>query len=249
MSATRFSPPVLDLAVRETALFEVALVVVLSAPEVLRGRDLGHDRAAVAPALLKSLLRLLRRLLLLRAVDEDDRTVLCPDVGPLLVERGGIVVLPEDVEKPIVRDARRIELHLDAFGVSGPAGADVLVRRVREGAARIADRRVDHARYLAERRLDPPETTRRERRLFGHGFEPPVVISVSSTPTALREFRNLAKVFHHVRLAVEIPAAKDGESDRLGERPPENGRRNVAGKTGDESSGRDRGPEEQHGVP
>src|SRR6266540_6450413 len=152
MSATRFSPPELDLAVRETALFEVALVVVLSAPEVLRGRELGHDRAAVAPALLESLLRLLRRLLLLRAVDEDDRTVLCPDVGTLPVGRGVIVVLPEDFEKSIVRDAHRIELHLDAFGVSGPAGADVLVRRVREGAARIADRRIDHARYLAERR-------------------------------------------------------------------------------------------------
>src|SRR5437762_12790670 len=77
----------------------------------------------------------------------------------------------------------------------------------------------------------------------------PRSFSISNTPITLREFRNPAEVFHHVRLAVEIPAAKQSEHRRLDERPPDNRPKDVAGSSARERRDRHRGPMEQHNVP
>src|SRR5689334_3919718 len=73
------------------ALLEVALVVLLGAPERGGGLDLGHDR--VAKALLRALDDLARGLGLLVRLGEDHRPVLPADVRALAVELRRVVDL------------------------------------------------------------------------------------------------------------------------------------------------------------
>src|SRR5262249_53816412 len=156
-----------DPAVRQAALFQVLLVVVLG-PVESRGRlDRGDDRAAVLSALFESVFRFSRGSLLLGRVKEDDRTVLLADVGALAVPRRGIVVLPEDLEKLLVRDLRGVVVHLDRLGVARRSGADVLVGRVLRPPALVADRGCENPLDLPEGRLDAPEASPRAA-CFGH---------------------------------------------------------------------------------
>src|SRR4029077_14242400 len=94
------------------------------------------------------------------------RSVLESNVGPLAVERCGVVHVPELVEQLLIRDLGRIVCDLDRLRVSGPSPADLLVRRVVDRAALVARNGLDHARHLVEEVLDPPETPAREYCLF-----------------------------------------------------------------------------------
>src|SRR5439155_5939628 len=175
-----------DLAVREAAFLEVSLVIVLGAPERRERRDLGDDRTAIAPAGLLPLAGSRGRFLLRGIVEEDRGSVLRPDVRTLPVLGGWIVIFPEHVEQPVVGDLFRIELDLDGLRVPRAIGADVLVSRVRPAAAGISDRRVEHARHLAERRLDPPETPGGESGFLAHSRGLPS--SSANTPGDLSRF-------------------------------------------------------------
>src|SRR5437773_2028776 len=138
-------------------LVEVALVVLLGAPELRRRYDLGHDR--LREVALHNNLRPEGLLLLLGIVGEDDRAVLVTEVGALAVECRRVVHVPEGVEQLRVRDPGRVVRDLDGFGVPGAARANLLVGHVVDVAALITRDGIDHARDLVEEVLDAPETS------------------------------------------------------------------------------------------
>src|SRR5207248_11642537 len=156
----------LDRAARAAALLEVLLVVVLGRPERLGGNDLRHDRLAV-PRLLALARRLGGRPLLL-VVEEHHRAVLVADVPALTVALRRGVLAPEDVEQRVGRDALGVIRHLDDLRVTRRVRADVLVGRLVECPALVADLGLRHAVDLPERRLDAPEAARSERCLLLH---------------------------------------------------------------------------------
>ena len=96
-----------------------------------------------------------------------------PDVVALAHALRRVVVLPERLEELLVGDPRRVERDLDDLGVAGPAGADLLVGRVRRVAAGVADGRGHDAGELPEVLLVAPEAAeaedRRSRVPSGHG--------------------------------------------------------------------------------
>src|SRR5215469_16074534 len=84
---------------------------------------------------------------------EDRRAVLAAEVEALAVAGGGIVDPPERLEQLPVADLGRVKPHLDRLG-----GADV----VRDMAAGVAHRSLQHPMDLAEGRLHTPKASRRE---------------------------------------------------------------------------------------
>jgi len=145
-------------------------MVFLGAVEGRRRLDGGDDRPAEA---LRRCERgdggLCLRLLLAR-VDEDHRTVLGAEVRSLAVEGGGIMVGEEDFEQPPIGDALRVEGDLHHLGMAGVAAAHIMVARLGEGAAGVADGGVAHPGQGAEDRLDAPEAAGTEGRDGAHGL-------------------------------------------------------------------------------
>src|ERR1700730_5546670 len=102
---------------------------------------------------------------------EDDRTILRADVRTLAVQRGGIVVRPENIEELLVAHERWIELDLHHFGMASLVRAHVFVSRILCCTAGVSDRRVRHAARGTKGCFHAPETTRAECRFFcRHGF-------------------------------------------------------------------------------
>src|SRR5215472_2550074 len=96
---------------------------------------------------------------------EDRGPVLGADVVALPHALGRVVRLPEHLEQIAVGDVLGVEHHPDRLGVTGAAGADFLVRRVRREPALIPDRGRDDAWRLPELPLRAPEAPERE---LGH---------------------------------------------------------------------------------
>ena len=90
-------------------------------------------------------------------VHEDAGAVLAAHVAELRVGGQRIDVAPEHVEELCVGDLAGVVHDLDRLGVAGLAGRDLLVRRVRRAAARVAGGGRDDAVQLVERRLHAPE--------------------------------------------------------------------------------------------
>jgi hypothetical protein len=95
---------------------EVPLVVLLCAPPLPRGRDLGDD-AALPPLLVGARGDVAGLGLLLGVVVEDGGAVLGPAVRALAVKGGGVVRLVEELEELAVGDLRGVKEDLDSFGV------------------------------------------------------------------------------------------------------------------------------------
>src|SRR5947209_11230743 len=102
-------------------------MILLRPQERRRRRDLGNERPAEAAAGLVLRFRRLGCDLLLGRVVEDGGAVLRAPIGGLAVERGWVVVGPEDVEELVVGDLGRVVLHFDDLGVAGAVSADVLI--------------------------------------------------------------------------------------------------------------------------
>ncbi len=128
---------------RQAAFFQVLLMIVFGGPEGLGGGYFGHD--GPGEALLRSFAGGLRFRFLLGRMEEDGAAVLGAYVRALAVQRGRVVIVPEDFQQVVVADHRGIERYFDYFGVAGAVGADVFVRRVVEFAAGVADLRRFHA--------------------------------------------------------------------------------------------------------
>src|SRR5690348_15883412 len=88
---------------------------------------------------------------------ENHRSILRADVGPLTIDRGRIVNLPEQLQELYVRDQPGIVFHLHHFGVAGLVRTDLTVSGMLEPAAHIARGRRDNAVELAEGGFHAPE--------------------------------------------------------------------------------------------
>ena len=143
-------------------------MVLLRAPEGLRGLDRGHDR--VAETLLGALHHAPRGLGLLVGVGEDHRAILIADVRPLAVELRRVVDLEVLLHQVLVVHLGGIEGDLANLDVAGGPAAHLLVGRVVDMAALVSDGGLDHAGKLLERRLDLPEAARAEGRHLGPGL-------------------------------------------------------------------------------
>src|SRR5438093_559976 len=82
------------------------------------------------------------------------------------VQLGRVVLVPEDVQELLVGDLLGVVRDVDHLCVSGRVRADVLIGRVVERAALVADLGLGDTVQLAERRLDAPETAGAERCLL-----------------------------------------------------------------------------------
>src|SRR5438105_15936682 len=81
---------------------------------------------------------------------KNHRAILRAYIGTLSIQRGRIVVRPENVEDLIVRYLGRIEFHLNNFGVAGLVAANIFVARILSVPACIPYGRRAYALKLAK---------------------------------------------------------------------------------------------------
>jgi uncharacterized membrane protein (UPF0127 family) len=91
-------------------------------------------------------------------VEEDGGAILSAHVRSLPVQRGGIVIVPENFEQVAVADYLGIEGDLDYFGVASAIRADIFVSGVVELSAGVADLRGFDARQAPKRAFYAPKT-------------------------------------------------------------------------------------------
>src|ERR1700683_4376647 len=103
------------MALREAALFEVLLMILLCSPELGR-RDNLRDDGPLETA-LDGVARGARFGFLFRRMKENHRTVLRADVRTLAILSGRIMVVPESFEQIVVADDRGVESDLHDFSV------------------------------------------------------------------------------------------------------------------------------------
>jgi acetolactate synthase regulatory subunit len=149
-------------------LREVLLVVILRVIERRGHEDLGRDGSisSFAQRALVTLQRSCRQLVLRIIEVVDARTVLRPAVVSLSHALGRVVALPEYLEEIVIGEPSGPIHDQNHLVVSGPAGADILVCRVRGLACGVAYRRCVHALRLPELSLGAPEAAQAEHRLF-----------------------------------------------------------------------------------
>src|SRR6185437_9751840 len=126
-------------------------------PEGGRGNDLRDDWLSEFAVLGQDLPGLLRKLLLFLVVVEDCGAILRAHIRALAIERGWVVVVPEDVEKSVVAHQRRVVLDLDHLCVSGGVAADLFIGRIWLGSAFVACGRGSNAGNILKGGLRPPE--------------------------------------------------------------------------------------------
>src|SRR2546421_1706134 len=178
---------------------EVVAMVLLRRVERPERLELGHNRIVphlAGPKLGHDALR--RRLLLGRMV-ENRRAVLRAHVAALTVQRRRVVNREEHVQQLVERHDGGIEADLHDLGVTGGAGAHVLVRRVGHTTPRIAGLDLLHALQLLERGFEAPEAPAGEGRDFAlwHRLFPGGVI------------RKLAHPARSFRAASAVPATRE----------------------------------------
>src|SRR5579884_2471830 len=103
-------------------------------------------------------------------MEEDNRSVLCADVGALPVQCCGIVHLPKQVQQLLVAHDSRVERELNDLGVTCAVSAHVVVRGIVQCSTLIAGRRIEDAGNLPEFSLNTPKTSCTEGRFFCHSF-------------------------------------------------------------------------------
>src|SRR2546421_5803640 len=136
-----------------------------------RGLDESHDRLFEAAAFVEVPLGSFGRGLLVGRMIKNHGPILIADIRSLAIQGSWIVVRPKNIQQLIVTHDRRIEFHLDDFGVAGCMTAHIFVGGVFGFATSITDASVDHARHGTKRRFDSPETACSESRfLCRHAF-------------------------------------------------------------------------------
>ena len=144
------------------ALLQVVLMIFFSVPERWSGFDLRHDWAIEPAALRQFFFRSVGGGLLFRGMIKNYRSILRSNIRALPVQRRGVMVRPENIQKVVIADLRRIELHFHDLGVSGFVGANILIRRIMLCSPRIPDAGGQNTFYVAECLFHSPETTRTE---------------------------------------------------------------------------------------
>ena len=138
-----------------TGLVVIILVVFFCRPERISLRNLSFNVVAFR---LKRLNKLSSYLFLFLVEIENRRAILRAYVRALAVKLCKIVRLEKQLCNLLVADYFRVERDLDGLGMAGFVGADLLVGRIRNMAARISDGCGDNAGYLIEIIFRSPET-------------------------------------------------------------------------------------------
>src|SRR5713101_3023931 len=89
---------------------------------------------------------------------KNHRAILRSNIRALPVQGRRIMVRPENVEKLIVTDLRRIEFHFYGLSVSGLIGADIFIGRILLCPPYVPDRCGQNALQIAESFFHSPET-------------------------------------------------------------------------------------------
>ena len=98
-------------------VMQIQLMIILGIPPSTRLKDLGCDRPALPPLLLRSLCNLLRLRFLLGVMVEDGRTVLGTTIHALPILSCRIMHFVEEFEEGGILDFFGIEDYLKRFGV------------------------------------------------------------------------------------------------------------------------------------
>lgn len=134
-------------------------MIIFRAVESGRWFDLGHDRLRKTATLVQADLRFFRRCALFGRMVENHGTILITNIGSLTIQRGRIMIRPEDIKELIVTNDRWIELHLHNFSMPGVVSAHIFVGWIFRRATRVSNGGVRHALYSPEGRFHPPKTT------------------------------------------------------------------------------------------
>ena len=89
---------------RLAAFLEVMLMIVFSAPERWSGFDLCDNWTIEPAALFKSFFRSIGGGLLLRGLIKNHRSILRANIGARPVQRCGVMVRPENIQKFVIAD-------------------------------------------------------------------------------------------------------------------------------------------------
>eukprot|EP00413_Alexandrium_margalefii_P000638 CAMPEP_0204517894 /NCGR_PEP_ID=MMETSP0661-20131031/3906_1 /ASSEMBLY_ACC=CAM_ASM_000606 /TAXON_ID=109239 /ORGANISM="Alexandrium margalefi, Strain AMGDE01CS-322" /LENGTH=354 /DNA_ID=CAMNT_0051523309 /DNA_START=35 /DNA_END=1099 /DNA_ORIENTATION=+ len=146
----------------------VLLMVVLRVEELWCRHDLRRDLvpAQTLESLLKDGLRLLGDPALLLGVVVDSGSVLRPPVVALLVQRGGVMALPEDLQQLGIGDNLWVVHDSDHLVVIRGARAHIPVRGIWNAAAGVANLRGVDALHLHVEILRAPEAAHPEHSLL-----------------------------------------------------------------------------------
>src|SRR5947209_6121965 len=150
------------MAMAHAALSQIFLVIVLGPVKSRCWCDLGNKWASKLPGSLHLLFGGLGNALLLRRMEEDCGTILCPYIRSLTVQGCRIVSRPEDVKQALIVDLSGIISYLHHLGVPGLIGANVFISRVLSAPAKITNRGIHNTWYLTKCFLDAPKTARAE---------------------------------------------------------------------------------------
>jgi len=145
-------------------LLVVVLVMLLGTPEGRwRSDDLGTETTTIEGVFFLHPLHLLLDLFdLVCIVAEDHRSILAADIGPLLIGSGGIVEGEEELDQFTVGNLQRIVEQFHRLGVSGVAGADLLVGGVVLVTSHVTGYGIDDTVEGREAVLHSPESAAAE---------------------------------------------------------------------------------------
>src|SRR5437667_3009906 len=135
-------------------------------PKLRCGFNLRCDRPIEATALFQSFFRSHGCRLLLGRMVKNRRTVLGSDIWSLPVQGRRIMIRPENIQKFVVTDLRRIEFHLHHLSVPGPVGANIFIRWILLCPTCVPDRCGQNALQIAESFFHSPETACAECRFL-----------------------------------------------------------------------------------
>ncbi len=144
-------------------VIKVVLMVLFGRVKVLERGDFRHDGPRKDLRGVELLLVLFGGLSLLIGVIKDGRAVLRAHIVALLIERRGIVSLPEHFQKVLKRNLGWIVSDLNDFRMAGAASANVLITGVLDRAAAIARNDRLHPLEPLEDGFAAPEATFTER--------------------------------------------------------------------------------------
>jgi len=133
-------------------------MIFFGTPELRRWLDLRYHGPIEATARFHSFFLSHGCSLLLGRMIKNYRAILFSDIGSLPVQGSRIMIRPENVEKLIVTDLRRIEFHFYGLSVSGFIGADISIGWIFLCPACVSHRRGQHALQIAEGFFHSPET-------------------------------------------------------------------------------------------
>jgi len=89
---------------------------------------------------------------------KNHRAILRSDIRSLPVQRGRVMVRPENIQKFVVTDLRRIEFHFHHLGMPGFVRTNISIRWILFRAACVPDRCGHNAFQIAKSFFNAPET-------------------------------------------------------------------------------------------